>query len=118
MANDPDEHHHPRRCGCPAQQRCAQIFQKKVKGRAVEKGVAFPTCISVNEVVCNNSPLESEAEQQVPSHCLPPLHVRCQRWRCKKLKRQNQNVDTAYRACLEALHIAVAAAICDGARIT
>ncbi|KAG5177466.1 peptidase M24, structural domain-containing protein [Tribonema minus] len=46
--------------------RCAQIFQKKVKGVAVEKGIAFPTCISVNECVCNNSPLESEAEQQPP----------------------------------------------------
>jgi methionine aminopeptidase len=37
----------------------------QVKGRTIEKGVAFPTCVSVNECVCHNSPLNSEA--QVPS---------------------------------------------------
>ncbi len=25
-------------------QKCGTIYQKKVKGRAIEKGVAFPTC--------------------------------------------------------------------------
>jgi len=36
---------------------CAGIF----KSKKIEKGIAFPTCISVNEVVCHNSPLDSES---------------------------------------------------------
>jgi len=36
------------------------LYTKKVKGVAVEKGVAFPVCVSVNDVICNNSPLGSE----------------------------------------------------------
>mmetsp|Transcript_3285 Transcript_3285/g.6040 ORF Transcript_3285/g.6040 Transcript_3285/m.6040 type:complete len:408 (-) Transcript_3285:248-1471(-) len=38
----------------------SKLYTKKVKGVAVEKGVAFPVCVSVNDVICNNSPLESE----------------------------------------------------------
>jgi curved DNA binding protein len=37
-----------------------KLYNKKVNGAAVEKGVAFPVCISVNEVICNHSPLSSE----------------------------------------------------------
>mmetsp|Transcript_52224 Transcript_52224/g.119136 ORF Transcript_52224/g.119136 Transcript_52224/m.119136 type:complete len:395 (+) Transcript_52224:87-1271(+) len=43
-------------------QLCSAIYQKKVNGKAIDKGVAFPTCVSVNEVVCHNCPLESDAE--------------------------------------------------------
>ena len=32
---------------------------------ATPKGIAFPTCVSVNECVTNNSPLESEASKHV-----------------------------------------------------
>jgi curved DNA binding protein len=38
----------------------AKLYNKKVNGMPVEKGVAFPVCISVNEVICNHSPLSSE----------------------------------------------------------
>ena len=38
----------------------AKLYNKKVNGIPVEKGVAFPVCISVNEVICNHSPLASE----------------------------------------------------------
>ena len=38
----------------------SKLYNKKVDGMAVEKGVAFPVCISVNEVICNHSPLPSE----------------------------------------------------------
>jgi len=41
-------------------QKCSSIYQKKIKGRIIEKGVAFPTCASVNECVCHNCPLESD----------------------------------------------------------
>lgn len=47
-------------------QKCTTVYTKKVKGKPVAKGVAFPTCVSVNECVCHNSPLESDAAQ-------PPL---------------------------------------------
>lgn len=45
------------------EEKCKKIFTKKVKGQAIEKGVAFPTCVSVNECVCHNSPLNSEAQE-------------------------------------------------------
>uniref|UniRef100_A0A7S1ZIC8 Peptidase M24 domain-containing protein n=2 Tax=Ditylum brightwellii TaxID=49249 RepID=A0A7S1ZIC8_9STRA len=38
----------------------AKLYTKKVNGVAVERGVAFPVCISVNDVICNHSPLASE----------------------------------------------------------
>lgn len=38
----------------------SKLYTKKVKGVAVERGVAFPVCVSVNNVVCNHSPLSSE----------------------------------------------------------
>jgi curved DNA binding protein len=37
-----------------------KLYNKKVDGMPVEKGIAFPVCISVNEVVCNMSPLASD----------------------------------------------------------
>ena len=37
-----------------------KLYNKKVDGMPVEKGVAFPVCISVNEIVCNMSPLASD----------------------------------------------------------
>lgn len=41
-----------------------RLYTKKVNGISIERGVAFPVCISVNEIVCNHSPLPSE---EVPS---------------------------------------------------
>ena len=38
----------------------SKLYTKKVGGKVVERGVAFPVCISVNDVVCNHSPLSSE----------------------------------------------------------
>lgn len=39
----------------------ANIYKGKNKaGKAILKGIAFPVCLSVNEVVCHCSPLESE----------------------------------------------------------
>lgn len=39
------------------ERQCQAVF----KSKKIEKGVAFPTCISVNEYVCHYSPLESES---------------------------------------------------------
>lgn len=47
----------------------AQIYRAKKGGRTIEKGIAFPTCVSVNECVCHFSPLESDE----PVRCPPPL---------------------------------------------
>ncbi|CAI5741351.1 unnamed protein product [Peronospora destructor] len=38
-------------------QRCGAIF----KNKKVDKGVAFPTCISSNEIICHYSPLATES---------------------------------------------------------
>jgi len=39
----------------------ALIYRGKGKdGKPIERGVAFPVCVSVNEVVCHCSPLESD----------------------------------------------------------
>ena len=32
----------------------------QVNGKSIERGVAFPVCVSVNDVICNHSPLASE----------------------------------------------------------
>ena len=36
---------------------CQRIFKSN---KRIEKGVAFPTCVSVNNVVCHNSPLPAD----------------------------------------------------------
>jgi hypothetical protein len=43
------------------QTQAQKIYTKKVAGKAlVDRGVAFPVCISVNSVVCNHSPLSTD----------------------------------------------------------
>ena len=41
--------------------KCALVYKSKVGGKPVDKGVAFPVCVSVNECVCHCSPLESDS---------------------------------------------------------
>lgn len=38
----------------------AKLYTKKVNGVAVDRGIAFPVCISVNDIVCHHSPLTDE----------------------------------------------------------
>lgn len=40
-------------------QQCSKSFKKK---KSMEKGIAFPTCISVNDCICNFSPLPNESK--------------------------------------------------------
>ena len=43
------------------EQKTSLIFKNKNKaGKVILKGIAFPVCLSVNEIVCHCSPLESE----------------------------------------------------------
>jgi methionine aminopeptidase len=43
----------------------AKLYTKKVDGVAMDRGVAFPVCISVNDVVCNHSPLKEEERVRI-----------------------------------------------------
>ena len=38
----------------------SKLYTKKINGVAVDRGMAFPVCISVNDVVCHHSPLVEE----------------------------------------------------------
>jgi curved DNA binding protein len=40
-----------------------KLYNKKDKGKAIMKGIAFPTCISVNEIIGHFSPLQGEGRQ-------------------------------------------------------
>jgi hypothetical protein len=52
------------------EERTAAIFKAKGKnGKVVLRGVAFPVCLSVNDIVCHCSPLESET---AVSHSMHP----------------------------------------------
>mmetsp|Transcript_952 Transcript_952/g.1185 ORF Transcript_952/g.1185 Transcript_952/m.1185 type:complete len:404 (-) Transcript_952:578-1789(-) len=59
------------------EQSCSQIFRSKSKGKAIEKGIAFPTCISVNECVCHNSPLESEEQPPLEAGDMIKIDLGC-----------------------------------------
>ncbi|KAJ1607762.1 proliferation-associated protein 2G4 metalloprotease, partial [Cryptosporidium canis] len=43
------------------EEKSGSVYNKKEGGRKLEKGIAFPTCISVNEVCGNFSPLPTES---------------------------------------------------------
>jgi methionine aminopeptidase len=43
----------------------AKLYTKKVDGVAMDRGVAFPVCISVNDVVCNHSPLKEDERVRI-----------------------------------------------------
>lgn len=38
----------------------SKLYTKKVDGKLIDRGVSFPVCISVNDVVCNHSPIPTE----------------------------------------------------------
>lgn len=44
-------------------ERCQKVYTKKEKGETVRRGIAFPTCLSVNEICGNFSPLMSESQK-------------------------------------------------------
>lgn len=37
-----------------------KLFTKKVDGQPIDRGIAFPVCVSVNDIVCNHSPLATD----------------------------------------------------------
>ena len=44
----------------PAKSLIRRSHREQVNGKNIERGVAFPVCVSVNDVICNHSPLGSE----------------------------------------------------------
>jgi len=55
----------------------AKLYTKKVKGVLMSRGVAFPVCISVNDVVCNHSPLSSEEIEPLKAGDVVKMDLGC-----------------------------------------
>lgn len=55
----------------------AKLYTKKIDGIAVEKGVAFPVCVSVNEIVCNHSPLPTEELEPIKAGDIVKIDLGC-----------------------------------------
>ncbi|KAL3756993.1 hypothetical protein ACHAWU_007020 [Discostella pseudostelligera] len=51
--------------------------KKKSDGKMVEKGVAFPVCVSVNDIICNLSPLASEELEPLKAGDIVKLDLGC-----------------------------------------
>ncbi|VEU34079.1 unnamed protein product [Pseudo-nitzschia multistriata] len=43
----------------------SKLYTKKVNGVAIDRGVAFPVCVSVNDIVCNCSPLNDPEPESI-----------------------------------------------------
>jgi len=55
----------------------AKLYTKKVDGKQVDRGVAFPVCISVNDVVCNHSPLPTEETKPLKAGDIVKIDLGC-----------------------------------------
>mmetsp|Transcript_19247 Transcript_19247/g.31988 ORF Transcript_19247/g.31988 Transcript_19247/m.31988 type:complete len:407 (+) Transcript_19247:157-1377(+) len=55
----------------------AKLYTKKQKGILMDRGVAFPVCISVNDVVCNHSPLSSEELEPLKAGDVVKMDLGC-----------------------------------------
>ncbi|EIN09776.1 proliferation-associated protein 1 [Punctularia strigosozonata HHB-11173 SS5] len=56
---------------------CSAVYNKSVKGVKVSKGLAFPTCVSVNNAVAHFSPLASDplSEQTLAKDDVVKIHL-------------------------------------------
>jgi curved DNA binding protein len=55
----------------------AKLYTKKVNGQVVDRGVAFPVCISVNDIVCNHSPLPNEERPALKAGDIVKMDLGC-----------------------------------------
>lgn len=55
----------------------AKQYTKKVDGKLVDRGVAFPICISVNDIVCNHSPLPTEETKPLKAGDIVKIDLGC-----------------------------------------
>jgi curved DNA binding protein len=54
-----------------------KLYTKKVNGKAIDRGVAFPVCISVNDIVCNHSPLATEERPDLKAGDIVKMDLGC-----------------------------------------
>jgi curved DNA binding protein len=54
-----------------------KLYTKKANGVLMDRGVAFPVCISVNDVVCNHSPLLSEELEPLKAGDVVKMDLGC-----------------------------------------
>jgi len=54
-----------------------KLYTKKVNGKSVERGVAFPVCVSVNDVICNHSPLVTEESEPLKAGDIVKIDLGC-----------------------------------------
>lgn len=55
----------------------AKLYTKKVDGKLVDRGVAFPVCVSVNDIVCNHSPLPTEETKPLKAGDIVKIDLGC-----------------------------------------
>lgn len=55
----------------------AKLYTKKVDGKLVDRGVAFPVCISVNDIVCNHSPLPTDETEPLKAGDIVKIDLGC-----------------------------------------
>jgi curved DNA binding protein len=54
-----------------------KLYTKKLNGKAIDRGVAFPVCISVNDIVCNHSPLATEERPDLKAGDIVKMDLGC-----------------------------------------
>merc|ERR1719148_86625 len=55
----------------------AKLYNKKIKGRKIEKGVAFPTCISINDIVAYFCPCLDATKYTLKAGDLVKVELAC-----------------------------------------
>eukprot|EP00760_Papus_ankaliazontas_P031786 PhM_4_TR5460/c0_g1_i1/m.73345 len=55
----------------------AKVYNKGTGEDKIEKGIAFPTCVSVNNVVCHFSPCEEDSKDVPPLAAGDVVRVDC-----------------------------------------
>lgn len=55
----------------------AKLFTKKINGQVIDRGVAFPVCVSVNDIVCNHSPLPNEERPLLKAGDIVKMDLGC-----------------------------------------
>jgi len=54
-----------------------KLFTKKVDGQPIDRGIAFPVCVSVNDIVCNHSPLATEELEPLKAGDIVKIDLGC-----------------------------------------
>lgn len=55
----------------------SKLYTKKVNGVVMDRGIAFPVCISVNDIVCHHSPLIDEEREPLKAGDVVKIDLGC-----------------------------------------